>query len=130
MTRARKTQMTTEQLLALPSAVDLVTAGHALGIARTTAYALAKADEFPVPVLRLGHTYRVPTAHLLRFLGVDVERMRCAHTDDTPVPTCDNEASNRHAMSRKSIDPEKHYRLRVTGEVISGAEVLRRRQSE
>jgi hypothetical protein len=61
--------MTRHELLALPAAVDLVTAGRAFGIGRTKAHALARAGEFPVPVLRLGHTYRVTRADLLRVLG-------------------------------------------------------------
>jgi excisionase family DNA binding protein len=59
-----------EELLALPATVDLVTAARALGIGRTMAYQLARAGELPVPVLRLGARYRVPTAALLGALGV------------------------------------------------------------
>ncbi|GAY09824.1 AlpA family transcriptional regulator [Pseudonocardia sp. N23] len=57
-------------LLALPPAVDVQTAGRALGIGRSTAYDLAQRGEFPVPVLRVGRSYRVPTAALLDLLGV------------------------------------------------------------
>jgi excisionase family DNA binding protein len=60
-----------EELLALPASIDLVTAARALGIGRTTAYQLARAGELPVPVLRLGVRYRVPTAALLQILGID-----------------------------------------------------------
>ena len=56
---------------ALPPALDIVTAGRLLGIGRTTAYQLARHNQFPVPVLRIGHGYRVPTAPLLALLGVD-----------------------------------------------------------
>ena len=62
--------MNRDELLALPATVDLVTAARALGIGRTTAYQLARAGELPVPVLRLGARYRVPTAALLTALGV------------------------------------------------------------
>lgn len=61
--------MTQDELLALPPAVDVPTAARALGISRTTAYHLARRGEFPVPLLRLGVQYRVPTAELLRVLG-------------------------------------------------------------
>jgi hypothetical protein len=71
--------MTRAELLALPVVVDLVTAGRALGIGRTRAFELARRGEFPVPVLRVGLTYRVPTAPLLKALGVDVGR------DDQPA---------------------------------------------
>ena len=58
------------ELLALPVSVDLLTAGRALGVGRTTSYDLAKRDAFPTPVLRLGNRYRVNRADLLRVLGV------------------------------------------------------------
>ena len=52
--------MTEAELLALPAAVDLATAGRALGIGRTKAHELAKAGQFPIKVLRVGQKYRVP----------------------------------------------------------------------
>ncbi len=63
--------MTTADVAALPAVVDLMTAAQALRIGRTTAYALARDGEFPCPVLRVGGEYRVPTAGLLRVLGLD-----------------------------------------------------------
>jgi hypothetical protein len=63
--------MTRAELLALPVVVDLVTAGRALGIGRTRAFELARRGDFPVPVLRVGLTYRVPTAYLLKLLGAE-----------------------------------------------------------
>ncbi|WP_079431734.1 MULTISPECIES: hypothetical protein [Streptomyces] len=62
--------MTREELLRLPAITDLVTAGKALGIGRTRAFELARRSEFPVPVLRIGSTWRVPTAPLLALLGI------------------------------------------------------------
>lgn len=50
---------------------DLVTAGSVLGIGRNAAYALNADGRFPVPVLALGATYRVPVAGLLRVLGLE-----------------------------------------------------------
>jgi hypothetical protein len=64
--------MTRDELLALPAAVDLRTAARALSIGRTRAFELARRGEFPVPVLRVGVTYRVPTAPLLELLGLRV----------------------------------------------------------
>jgi hypothetical protein len=43
-----------------------------LRIGRTKAYHLARAGEFPVPVLRTGRRYLVAVAHLLRVLGMDI----------------------------------------------------------
>lgn len=66
MTRA----LSTAELLALPAAVDIVTAGRALGIGRTKTFEIARSGEFPAPVLRLGNAYRVPKAALLRLLEI------------------------------------------------------------
>jgi hypothetical protein len=54
----------------LPAVTDLVTAGQALGLGRTKAYQLARAGQFPCPVIRVGTTYLVPTAGLLAVLGL------------------------------------------------------------
>jgi hypothetical protein len=66
--------LTFDQLYALPTVVDLMTAARALGIGRTKAYQLAQAGQFPCRIIRVGTNYNVPTADLLRLLGV------------TPVP--------------------------------------------
>jgi hypothetical protein len=63
-------QMTTEELLALPVSVDLVTAGRAFGLGRTKAFELARADDFPCRVIRVGVKYRVPRRALLDALGI------------------------------------------------------------
>ncbi|WP_236831525.1 hypothetical protein [Blastococcus sp. KM273128] len=64
------TALTRSELLALPATVDIPTAAKALSIGRTLAYQLARAGQFPVPVLRLGSRYRVPSSGLLAALGV------------------------------------------------------------
>ena len=65
-----RTQMSEAELRALPSVVDLTTAGRAFGIGRTKAFELARAGEFPVRVLRVGQKFRVPKAAILEALGV------------------------------------------------------------
>jgi predicted DNA-binding transcriptional regulator AlpA len=62
------TSHTLTSMTDLPPTVDIPTAGIILGIGRTTAYALAARDEFPVQVLRIGSKLRVPTARLLELL--------------------------------------------------------------
>lgn len=62
--------MTREELYALPAVVDVPTAARALGIGRTTAYKLAKNDQFPARIERAGTQYRVITADLLRVVGL------------------------------------------------------------
>ncbi len=63
--------MTRAELLALPAVVDVTTAARALGLGRSTAYDLARRGEFPCRVLHIGSSYRVPTAELLRVLGIE-----------------------------------------------------------
>lgn len=66
--------LTFDQLHALPTVVDLMTAARALGIGRTKAYQLAHTGQFPCRIIRVGTNYNIPTADLLKVLGV------------TPVP--------------------------------------------
>jgi hypothetical protein len=77
--------MTVADVLALPPAVDVVTAGRALGIGRTTAYALARTGRFPCRVLTVGSSYRVPTADLLTLLGLRPGMSPDARTDAGPA---------------------------------------------
>lgn len=63
--------MQTAEILALPAVVDVVTAGRALSLGRTTAYDLARRGMFPVPLLRLGHQYRARRSDLLDLLGIE-----------------------------------------------------------
>jgi hypothetical protein len=63
--------LTTEELLALPATVDLPTAGRAFGIGRTKAHELARNGTFPCKVLRVGNSYRVGRAAILRCLGIE-----------------------------------------------------------
>jgi len=63
--------MPLRDLFALPATVNLATAARALGCGRSLAYELARQGQFPCRVLRVGNRYLVPTAELLRLLGVD-----------------------------------------------------------
>lgn len=60
-----------KDLADLPSVVDITTAARALGISRTYAYQLAKLEEFPCKLIRIGRCYRVPTAALLALLDAE-----------------------------------------------------------
>jgi hypothetical protein len=66
------------QLRAAPT-VDLMTAACALGLGRTKAYDLARRQQFPCRVLRIGHL-PCPTAGLLELLG-----LAPAEPDRTPA---------------------------------------------
>lgn len=63
--------MTATELLELPASLDMETTFRAIRIGRTKGYELLRNGEFPVPVLRLGGTYRVRTADVLALLGID-----------------------------------------------------------
>jgi hypothetical protein len=64
--------LTLAEIAELPAVTDLVTAGRALGLGRTKAYELARAGQFPCPVIRAGSSWLVPTAGLLAVLGLPV----------------------------------------------------------
>jgi len=64
--------LTLAEIADLPAVTDLITAGRALGLGRTKAYELARAGQFPCPVIRAGKNWMVPTAGLLALLGLPV----------------------------------------------------------
>ncbi|MEO3829352.1 helix-turn-helix domain-containing protein [Actinomadura sp. B10D3] len=72
-----------QDLDALPTVVSIMTAARALGLSRTYAYELAKRGDFPCRVIRIGTTYRVPTAELRKLLGVTY-RAGAAREPDFP----------------------------------------------
>ena len=55
--------------------ISLTQVAEILGIHRTTAWALYKRGEFPVPVLRIGSSLRIVRAHLELYMstGIPVE---------------------------------------------------------
>ena len=93
--------MTPDEVLALPVVVDVPTAGRALGMGSTLAYELAKAGEFPVPILTIGSRplYRVPRAGLLDALGIPDTREAGA---PTPALALADSAAARQQVSRAS----------------------------
>ncbi|MFI0354214.1 helix-turn-helix domain-containing protein [Actinomadura sp. 9N407] len=76
--------MSPAEIRSLPVTVDLVTAGRAFGIGRTTAYQLARTGRFPCPVMQVGRSYRVRTADLLTSLGLEHSIGR--RSDGQPAP--------------------------------------------
>ncbi|MEU3017475.1 helix-turn-helix domain-containing protein [Nocardiopsis sp. NPDC007018] len=56
----------------LPVVLEPMAAGRMLGLGRTTTYRLLRQGTFPVPVLRVGRSWRVPTAGILAYLGLPV----------------------------------------------------------
>lgn len=51
--------------------VSLTEAAELLGIGRSTAYAAARNDDFPVQIIKIGGRYIVPTKPLLDLLGLE-----------------------------------------------------------
>ena len=74
VTRVETGGLTLAEVMALPAVTDLISAGKALGIGRTRSYELARSGDFPCQVVRVGKTYRVPTAGLLALLGMGVHQ--------------------------------------------------------
>lgn len=69
--KPRRGQWTVRQLRALPATTDVETAGSALGMGLWKARALIRDGQFPVPVIRHGSRYIVPTRPILNLLGVE-----------------------------------------------------------
>ena len=61
-------EWTEERIRVLGLLTDLPTAASIFGLGRALAYELAKNDDFPVPVIRVGSRYRVPVAAILAAL--------------------------------------------------------------
>lgn len=64
-------RLSREQLLALPLMTTIEMAARALCLGRTRAYGLARRNEFPCKVIRIGTSYRVVAADLHRITGID-----------------------------------------------------------
>lgn len=63
--------MTMAELLALPTAVDLKTAGRAFGLTEAQSYKMAAEGTFPIELRRYGRQYRASRAAIFRELDLD-----------------------------------------------------------
>lgn len=90
--------MTMAELHALPSVVNLETAGRAIGCSRAKAYELHASGEFPVTVRQVGSRFKVSKADILRYLGVD--------SSDELVE------DNAVRIGGKVVHPNKTYRVK------------------
>ena len=68
-TRPAATTWTPDAVRQLGLTTSVATAGAIIGVGRSRAYQLAKTNQFPVSVLRVGRRYLVPTTALLALLG-------------------------------------------------------------
>ena len=60
-----------QEILDLGVSTDLLTAASVFGFSRSMAYRLVQANEFPVPVLKVGNRWIVPTAPMVKALGLN-----------------------------------------------------------
>ncbi|MDT0270281.1 DNA-binding protein [Streptomyces sp. DSM 44915] len=64
--------MTPAEILALPAVVPVwPTVGRIYGLGRTTTYELARADELPIPVRRVGVAMRARLVDIVADLGLE-----------------------------------------------------------
>jgi predicted DNA-binding transcriptional regulator AlpA len=60
-----------DEIRRLPPALTVVQAAALLGIGRSNAYHAVKTDSWPTRVVRVGKCIRIPTAEVLRLLGIE-----------------------------------------------------------
>jgi hypothetical protein len=82
----RRPVWTEADIRALGAVTDLPTAASIFGIGRAQAYDLAKTDEFPVPVIRVGARYRVAVAAILTVLLLPPDPVPGDPVPAGPVP--------------------------------------------
>jgi hypothetical protein len=87
---------TERRIRALGAITDLPTAGRIFGIGRANSYQLARTDQFPVPIIRVGSRYKIPVASILTTLGLPA-------TSDL-TPGAKRSADHHHEIS--SPDPQ------------------------
>ncbi len=64
------TDVTRDELLALPPVIDVSTAADVFGLGRSAAYELVRTGQWPTPIIRLGRHIRIPTLPVLELVGI------------------------------------------------------------
>jgi predicted DNA-binding transcriptional regulator AlpA len=97
---------TETDIRALGAFTNLATAARIFGISKATAYRLATSDEFPVPVLKVGTSWRVPTSGILTAAGFP--------TDDpgTRLDQSEESSADQHPVWAENPQPT-HDRKRL-----------------
>ncbi len=62
--------LTVDEFRTLPAAVPLVDAGRAVGLGQPKTHELARAGEFPVPLIKIGSSYRARRSDIIDTLGI------------------------------------------------------------
>jgi predicted DNA-binding transcriptional regulator AlpA len=60
-----------DEIRRLPPVLTVVQAAALLGIGRSNAYHAVRTDTWPTRVVRVGRCIRIPTAEVLRLLGIE-----------------------------------------------------------
>jgi hypothetical protein len=82
--------LTRQELLALPPVINLVTLGQALGVSEPVIrerHRGGELQEMGIRVLKLGAQYRIPTADVWRFLGIDPDKTTGGASPAPPANT-------------------------------------------
>ena len=67
------TALAKDEIHRLPPVLTVVQAAGLLGIGRSNAYQAIKTENWPTRVLRIGRCIRIPTADVLRLLGIEAD---------------------------------------------------------
>lgn len=116
--------LTMEELLALPGSVDVVTAGLAFGLGRTTAHEMAKTGEFPCRVIEVGgkggrrKRYFVPRSAIFEALGIKERGTggRHAMISAAPLPLIDPATLTPAQQDGKRCAVPNCHRLLLLGD--------------
>lgn len=104
-----RTTWTPEAVRALGVRTTVPIAGEIVaGLSETQAYELAKRGGFPVPVVKVGRRLVVPTAPILRLLGLDTA------TAGPPSPAADTDGCQTTAERSDDAHPTRRQ-LRAIG---------------
>ncbi|MEU8822313.1 helix-turn-helix domain-containing protein [Streptomyces sp. NPDC048636] len=89
MTPSRGRPLSFSELFDLPLVLDVRTTARVFGVCPDTMYRQIRRGRLSFPVHRLGWQYRIPTAPMLRSLGIE----------ELPVYAADVEAGAAHART-------------------------------
>ena len=102
-----------------PPTLGIAQVTQYMGVSHTTAYGLAARGELPVPALRIGNSYRIPTAPLLELLG-----LTSVPAPDETSPLREGQCEDDAALAEPRQDPAET--LTATGTPRVGKVVYRR----
>lgn len=96
-----------DEIRALGVRTDLETGASIWGLGRTRAYELARAGEFPSPIVKVGANYIVLVLPLLAALGATESEQIDAGPSTEPAPAT---TSSTQELSHDHADPPGHIK--------------------